>query len=348
MDFALRLQAHQTAAPGNLIDAAKAAERDGLATIWSAEAGHDPFLPLSVAASVTRSIGLGTGIAVAYARSPFSTAQLAWDLQRFSGGRFRLGLATQVRAHIERRYGTPWPGGIEALEEYVQCCRAVWHSFQTGQKPAFEGRHYRFNLLNPEFNAGPLPADQADIPVWVAAVGPRSARLAGKLAHGIHVHAFHTEAYLRDALVPAAAAGRREAGSARRIEATCPVFAGMAHDDAQARLLRDEMRESIAFYASTPAYRPVLESAGCDAIHAPLRQMTREGRWSEMASLVDDSILDRFVVVDSPKRLAERLAAKYKGLLTELALYRDAGRFAGSNDWIDLIDGLRGPSAAAH
>jgi probable F420-dependent oxidoreductase len=289
-------------------------------------------------------VGLGTGIAIAYAHSPFSTAQAAWDLQRFSRGRFKLGLATQVKAHIERRYGVPWPGGVGALEEYVACCRAVWKAFQSGTKPAFEGRHYRCTLINPEFNPGPLPQGQDDIPVWLAAVGTHSARLAGRVAHGLHVHAFHTDGYLREVLMPEVTRGRAEAGGVfdpdRPIEATCSVFAGIAHDERQARIIRDRMREYVAFYASTPAYKPVLEHAGCADIHEPLRLMTRQDRWADMPALVDDAILDKFLVVDAPKRLGERLAKKYDGLLTELALYREGGQFASEKDWDDLLTGL--------
>jgi len=340
MQFCLRLQPPEIATAEALIAASRRAEGMGFGTIWSSEAGHDPFFSLPIVAANTKKIALGSAIAVAYARSPFSTAQVAWDLQRLSQGRFRLGLATQVKAHIERRYSMTWPGGVEALEEYVNCCKAVWHTFQTGEKPDFHSDHYRFTLMNPEFNPGPLPEAHADVPVWLGAVGPVAGRVAGRVAHGLHVHAFHTDGYLREVLLPAMREGRRQANSTRPIEATCSVFAGIAHDDKQARVIRDRMREFIAFYASTPAYLPVLQHAGCEAIHAPLRAMTRAGQWDQMPALVDDTILDKFLVVDAPRRLGERLAAKYGGLLTEVALYRDGGQFASERDWQELLEGL--------
>lgn len=345
MDYALRLQAGEWTTPQAMTATAQRAEALGFATIWTSEAGHDPYLPVMGIAAATQSVKTGTAIAVAYARSPYSTATAAWDLQRYSGGRFRLGLATQVKAHIERRYSTPWPGGVGALEEYIACCRAIWSTFQTGVKPAFHGEHYRFDLVNPEFNPGPLPEGQDDIPIWLAAVNALSAKLAGKVAHGLHVHAFHTQAYLRDVLLPAVRDGRAQASDAalarRPIEATCSMFAGIAHDDAQAKAIRDTMRKFVAFYASTPAYKPVLDHEGCGEIHAPLRAMTREGRWSEMPALVDDSILDRFLVVDSPRRLGRRIAGKYRGLLTEVSLYREGGQFASEADWAELLAGLK-------
>jgi len=345
MDYALRLQAGEWATPQAMTATAQRAEALGFATIWTSEAGHDPYLPVMGIAAATRAVRTGTAIAVAYARSPWSTASASWDLQRYSGGRFVLGLATQVKAHIERRYSSPWPGGVGALEEYVACCRAIWRSFQTGEKPSFEGANYRYNLINPEFNPGPLPEAQADIPVWLAAVNALSAKLAGRVAHGLHVHAFHTQGYLRDVLMPAVRAGRGEttvAGLAQRpMDATCSVFAGIAHDERQVKVIRDTMRDFIAFYASTPAYKPVLDHEGCGDIHAPLRAMTREGRWKEMAALVDDAILDKFLVVDTPRRLGRRINEKYKGLLTEVSLYREGGQFASEADWAELLAGLK-------
>jgi probable F420-dependent oxidoreductase len=316
------------------------AESLGMAGIWSAEAARDPFLPLAVAAGPTVRLQLGTGIAVAYARAPYATAIASWDLQRLTGGRFRLGLATQVRAHIERRFGMSWPGGVGALREYVQTMRAVWRTFQTGERPDFEGRHYRFTLMNPEFQPEPLPEDHSHIPVWLAAVGPASARLAGEVADGLHVHAFHTPGYLRDVVFRAVHEGREQAGAAPGIEATCPVFAGTAHDDAQARELREEFRTALAFYASTRGYLPVLEYEGLGALQAPLAELARERRWDDMPALIDDEVLDRFVVIDEPVRLARRLLERYDGLLTELALYRGGDRFASDEDMALLVEEL--------
>ncbi len=343
MDYSLRLQPADIESIDTLTRSVRWADEMGFGSVWSSEAGHDPFISMPLVAAASPRLRIGTGIAVAYARSPFAVAQIAWDIQRYAAGRFRLGLATQVKAHIERRYGAAWPGGSAALREYVACCRAVWRSFQTGEKPAFRGERYQYTLMNPEFDPGPLPPAWADIPVWLAAVGPRAARLAGEIGDGLHIHAFHTESFLREVVVPAFLGGQGAAGKTPVLNSACPVFSGIVHDDSQARKLRDVMRGYIAFYASTPAYKPVLDHIGCGEIHAPLRALSRSGGWDRMGELVGDDILDRFCVFDAPYRLGQRLAAKYDGLLTEIAVYKEGGQFAGGEDWAQLLEGLKSP-----
>ena len=313
-------------------------------TVWCAEAARDPFIALGIAAASTDRVQIGTGIAVAYGRSPYATAQAAWELQQLSGGRMHLGLATQVRAHIERRYGVAWPGGVSALREYVMCCRAIWHTWQTGLMTAFEGEHFRFLLSNPEFSPGPLPATHAEIPVWIAAVTRRSARLAGEIGDGLHVHAFHTAEYLRDVVLAEANQVRRARGEATPIQASCPVLAGVAHDDHEAAQLRRELRATIAFYASTRGYLDVLSDAGLGDLHEPLKLLARAGRWGDMPALIDDAVLDRFVLIDEPAALARRLRDRYEGLLSEITLYRTSDRFATDDDLSVLIKGIASPS----
>jgi probable F420-dependent oxidoreductase len=320
-------------------------ERAGMATMWSSESARDPFLPLAIAAGASTAIALGTGIAVAYARSPYATAQSAWDLQRFSGGRFRLGLATQVRAHVERRFGMPWPGGVGALRDYILCCRAIWHNWQHGGTPDYVGETYRFTLTNPEFRPEPFAGEEWRIPLWIAAVGARSARLAGELGEGLHIHAFHTPRYLSSVVLAAAAEGRSAAGRSDPLAATCPVMSGIVHDEAQERELREAAKGHIAFYASTPAYLPVLEAEGLEELHAPLRAMSREKRWGEMAALIDNEVVDLFAVFDEPVALARRLRERYDGILTELALYRGGDRFATDDDMAAFLEVLAADSA---
>jgi probable F420-dependent oxidoreductase len=317
-----------------------AAEARGAGAVWTSESGVDPYVPLAVAAAVPGRVGLGTSIAVAYGRSPYSTAQAAWHLQRLSLGRLRLGLATQVRPHIERRYGMPWPGGVGAMREYVACCRAIWRSWQTGEPPAFEGEHYRYTLTNPEFEPGPVPDAYADVPIWLAAVGRLSARLAGEIAEGLLVHAFHTERHLRDVLMPEVAAGRLLAGRSDGARVGGVVFGGIAHDDTQARTMRDGFRRHVAFYGSTKAYRDVMDSAGAGELYEPLRALSRAGAWTEMADLVSDELLDQFVVIDEPRALGRRLAARYGGVMTSLSLYDGGDEFARGKDWVELQAGL--------
>ncbi|HEY1778705.1 MAG TPA: TIGR03617 family F420-dependent LLM class oxidoreductase [Solirubrobacteraceae bacterium] len=344
MEYAIRIQ--DTSSAERIAAAARQAQSVGMVGLWCGEAGRDPFLPLGFAAQATTSLLVGTGIAVAYARSPYAVAQTAWDLQRISHGRMRLGLGTQVRAHVERRFGMPWPGGVAAMREYVLVLRAVWHAFRTAERPSFEGNIWRFTLLNPEF----LPEASEEvrpIPVWIAAVGRRNAHLAGEVGDGIHVHAFHTEAFLRDVLIPAARRGREEAGRTDPVQATCPVFAAIVHGEDDIRRYRDYFRRQIAFYGSTKEYLPVLTHSGLEHLHPALRDLAREGRWDEMASQVDDEVVDAFVVLDEPVALGRRLREKYDGLLTELALYRRAGEDADGEDLAMLISGLRGPGVAA-
>ncbi len=323
------------------------ADEQGFSTLWASEAGHDPFLPLVAASEVSNRLELGTGIAVAFARTPFATAQVSWDLQHFSGGRFRLGLGSQVRAHVERRYGATWHGAVTQLREYVECCRAIWASWQTGELHEYRGDVYRFELSNPEFEPSPLPEGRAPVPVWIAAVGPRMARLAGELADGVHVHAFHTPEYLRERFMPSIHEGRAAAGhEGADVEASSPVMAGVAHDDTEVEALRAHFRSHVAFYASTRAYRPVLEHLGCEELQRPLRDLSSEGRWDDMAALIPEDVLDAFVVVDEPASLGRRLRERYEGILTELSLYRGGDRFTGPADWEALLAALSSPSAS--
>lgn len=322
------------------IDAVRRAEASGVAAIWSSETGHDPFLPLGLAAANSARVHLGTAIAVAYGRSPYATAQVAWDLQRLSRGRFRLGLATQVKPHIERRYGVDWPGGAGALREYVECCRAVWRTWQTGERASFTGRRYRFTLTNPEFEPGPLPDGQAPIPVWLGAVGTISARMAGEVADGILIHSFHTDSYLREVVFAAVAEGRAAVGRPGRPPARSLVFGGIAHDEDEAQVVRDGFRRHVAFYGSTRGYLPVLEQLGAADLHEPLRHLSRTGGWDRMPELIDEDLLDQFVVVDEPRTLGRRLAQRYDGLLDALSLYEGGARFARKEDWPELLAGL--------
>lgn len=344
VEYAIRIQ--DTSRAEHVAATAGRAQSLGMVGLWCGEAGRDPFLPLGFAAQATTSLLVGTGIAVAYARSPYAVAQTAWDLQRISQGRMRLGLGTQVRAHVERRFGMPWPGGADAMREYVLVLRAVWHAFRTAERPSFEGNIWRFTLLNPEF----LPEATEEvrpIPIWIAAAGKRNAHVAGEVGDGLHVHAFHTESFLRDVLIPAARRGREEAGRTDPLQATCPVFAAIVRSQDDVRKYRDYFRRQIAFYGSTKEYLPVLTHSGLEHLHPRLRDLAREGRWDEMTSQVDDEVVDAFVVLDEPGALARRLREKYDGLLTELALYRRAGEDAQGEDLAALIRGLRDPGGGA-
>lgn len=309
------------------------AERLGAAALWSSEAGHDPFLLAQDAVTATRTVSVGTAIAVSYARTPMATATAAWHLQRRSGGRFVLGLGTQVPQHVERRYGAPWLGGVAPTREYVEVLRHIWAHWQHRSEPAYVGRHYRFTLASPEFDPAPLPEHHTPIPIWLAAVGPGMARLSGEVADGVHVHSFHTPEHLASRLLPAIDDGVDRANRSARPVTSSPVFAGVAHDAAEAAALRDHFAAHVAFFASTPAYRPVLDWGGWGDVQTTLRDLVRGKQWGELAHHVPDEMFDAFVTIAGPRELGTILAARYSGLLDQLGLYRGGDRFMDDHDW---------------
>ena len=300
---------------GQIPEIAAAAERIGFDALWSTETQHDPFLPLALAAEHTQRLHLGTAIAVGFARSPATLAYTAWDLADYSRGRFILGLGTQVRAHIRRRFGMPWPDSPAGkLRELVGAIRAFWRCWQSGEPLAFRGEHYRLNLMTPFFNPGPI--DRPEIPIYLAGVNTALCRLAGEIADGIHAHPYHSERYLREAVEPAVAAGADRAGRNRRdVSISVTAFAVTSPDEA------DLVRAQIAFYASTPTYRPVMAFHGWGETADRLREFARTAAWAEMPSLITDEMLQTFAVTASPDELGVALRARYGGLADRLTLY---------------------------
>ena len=303
-------------------DVARAAEEAGIAALWTAETSHDPFLPLALAAEHTERLELGTAIAVAFARSPLVTAATAWDLARQSRGRFLLGLGTQVRAHVERRFGMQWSGRpVAQLREYVAVVHAAWDSWQTGMRPSFRGDHYRFTLMSPLFDPGPI--DHPDIPVYLAGVGAGMTRLAGEVADGLIVHPLHSRAYLADVVLPAVAEGVHDAGrEAGAVTIAASVI--VATSDAEAA----EARRTIAFYASTPTYRGVLEHHGWASVADRLSEHARRRRWDELAAEVTDDMLETFAVIAAPEELRSAIKRHADGLVERVAPYPPFGSSA--------------------
>ena len=240
---------------------AQAAEAIGFDTMWASETQHDPFLPLGVAALHTDRIGLGTAIAVAFARNPTSAAHLAWDLQEASAGRFILGLGTQVQAHIERRFGMPWGPPAARLREFILAMRAVWEAWQSGGRLNFRGEHYKLTLMAPFFSPG--PSAYSPIPVYIAAVNAQMCQLAGELCQGLHVHPFHTTRYLREQILPNVQGGLEQAGRRRSdIALASSVFVITGETAEELAATREQIRSQVAFYASTPSYSKVMELHG--------------------------------------------------------------------------------------
>ena len=319
---------------------ARAAEELGFAGLWASETKHDAFLPLAVAADATRSLALGTSVAIAFSRSPMETAQTAWDLQNLSEGRFILGLGTQVRAHVERRFSMPFDRPANRLREYILSLRAIWESFQTEGPLNFEGEFYRHTLMTPFFNPGPI--GHPEIPVFIAGVNTRLARLAGELCDGFHVHPFHSPEYVRRTVKPAIAEGARQAGrDPDCVELATSVFV-VPGEGEPAAAGRESVRSQIAFYASTPTYRPVLEAHGWEEVGERLGVLAREKKWSEMPHLVTDEMLDAFAVRAAPDELGPALNERYEGLIDRVALYLPFVPGERDGLWQTVIESARG------
>lgn len=339
MDLEIRLS-HRVE-PERASEQTRWAEAIGARSVWSSEAGCDPFLPLVAAATASKTIEIGTGIAVAYGRTPYACAQSAWYLHRISGGRMVLGLGTQVKAHIERRYGVPWPGAGRALAEYIACVRELWRSWRDGDSPSFQGERWCATLGNPEFNPKPLPEGVGSIPVWIASVGPALLRAAAGVSDGVHFHAFTTADYLRSTLHPAIAESRASAGAKTPFRAACCVLSGVVHDDAQHAAMTEHFRKVIAFYGSTPSYRPVLESVGFGDLSPALHALSRARAWEQMSALVPDDLVDRMVLLDSPSALGKRMVERYRGTLDQVSIFRGGDQFMSTDDWGELARSIR-------
>jgi probable F420-dependent oxidoreductase len=305
------------------------------------EAGHDPFLPLMIAAEHTQRITLGTNVAIAFPRSPFVTAQIAWDLQRLSRGRFKLGIGTQVKGHNERRYSTPWTGPPgPRLREYVQCLKAIFDTFQNGTKPAFQGEHYQFTLISPFFNAGPI--DEGNVPVYVSALNTYMARMAGELCDGVLLHPLGTHSYTRDVVMPAIAAGANKAGrdtSAVDIVAAPFIITGkdrVAIDTALA-----PVRQQIAFYSSTRTYHTVLNFHGWDELGPQLHALSLEGKWGEMMNLITDDMLEEIAVIGTYDEIAPKINERWGSVCSTIFLALGAHLWQDEKEIGDLVRALK-------
>jgi probable F420-dependent oxidoreductase len=298
----------------------RAAEDLGFEGLWTSETKHDSFLPLAVAASSTQRMDLGTSIAIAFSRSPMVTAQISWDLQDLSGGRFILGLGTQVKAHITRRFGMPWDRPAARLKDYILALRAIWKSFQMEAPLNHEGEFYRHTLITPFFNPGPI--EHPEIPIYIAGVNTRLASLAGELCDGFHVHPFHTPAYVEQVVKPAIAEGAgKEGRNPEDVTLATSVFVVTGENKKEVEDQREKIRARAAFYASTPTYRTVLDAHGWGEIGEKLGKLARNKRWDEMPNLITDEMLRTFVVEAAPDEIGPALKERYEGLIDRVALY---------------------------
>jgi probable F420-dependent oxidoreductase len=320
---------------------AERAARLGYDGFFTAETGHEPFLPLVLASQAAPELTLGTAIAVAFPRSPMNMAQIAWDLAGISHGKLILGLGTQVKAHIVRRFSGEWFSPGPRMRDYIASLRAIWNSFQTGESLRYEGEFYKFSLITPFFNPGPI--DDPDIPVAIAGVGPYMARLAGEVCQGFHVHPFHTVKYLDDVVLPrmkeGAAAADRDLSDIDRIS-TVMVVTGRNNDEIEAG--KAAIKTQIAFYASTPDYLPVLETHGWD-VGEQLSALARRGEWHKMGSLITDEILHEVAVVAPFDSLGQEIRARYGDRLQRVGYYSLQTDVEWPEEiWRDLVSSTRG------
>jgi probable F420-dependent oxidoreductase len=300
-------------------EAARAAEDAGFDAFASPEIANDPFAPLALAAVSTERIQLRTAIAVAFARSPMVVANIAWDLQVNSKGRFVLGLGTQVKGHNERRFSVRWSQPGTRLREYVEALRAIWRCWEKGEPLAYEGNHYRFTLMTPEFS--PPPSGLPPVPIYIAAVRPAMLRLAGRVCDGVRLHGFCTRRYLAEVALPNLEGALRECGRARASFEICGGgFIATGRDDAAVAKAVESIRYRIAFYGSTRTYLPVLQLHGWHDLGAELHRLSREGRWTEMAARVSDDVVREFTAAARYDQLGRAIAERFGGYSDSIEL----------------------------
>lgn len=308
---------------GNSIDEAKAEGYDGG---WVIETKHDPFLLLNTAACHETGLQLGTAVAVAFARTPMLLALVGNDLHLATKGNFVLGLGTQIKPHIERRFSMPWGKPATRMREMITGIHAIWDSWETGGRLDFAGEYYQHTLMTPAFSPGPNPYGRP--PIYVGALGPAMTELAGQYADGLVVHRFMTERFLREVTLP-----RLEAGLAKRklplkepFQLVFPPFVSAGDSPEELEEKIEETRSQISFYSSTPAYRPVLELHGWSEIGEQLHALSREDKWSDMAKLVTDEMLETFSVVGTTKEVKGQLEKRFDGAIDRIVLYpKNAG-----------------------
>ncbi|MBI4517824.1 MAG: TIGR03617 family F420-dependent LLM class oxidoreductase [Deltaproteobacteria bacterium] len=309
-----------TASPIEAVNFVRSAEQMGFDALWTAEAAHEPFFPLVLAAEHSERIKLGTAIAVAFPRSPMTYAQIAWDLQVLSKGRFILGLGTQVKGHNERRFGVKWEHPGPKLREMIQVIRAVWDCWQNGTKPSFAGRFYNFTLMTPFFSPGPI--EWPHIPIYIAGVNEYMCQLAGELCDGFHVHPFHSLKYLNETVFPNIRKGLHKAGrkpSDCALSTTAFVLTGANRDEIEAA--KRPVRQQMAFYASTRTYARVLEAHGWGDTCLRLNERAAKGDWVGMADEITDEMLEVYAVAGTYDEIAGKVKAKYAGILDRVAFY---------------------------
>jgi probable F420-dependent oxidoreductase len=319
---------------------AKTAEAAGFDGLWSSESGNDPFLPLAIAADQTHRIQVGTAVTVAFGRSPMTVAYSAWDLARLSHGRFILGLGTQVKGHIERRYGMPWGAPAARMREYIEALRAIFECWAAGgSRLSYQGQFYRFSLMTPFFT--PPMHDHWRIPIYLSGLNRQISRLAGELCEGFIVHPFHTARYLREQVMPNIEQGLGRAGRRRQdFSIASTVFVILGTSDEERAREREAIRRQLAFYASTRTYKPVFDLHGWGEVTLRLNELAAKGEWERMTAEVSDEIVDTFAMTGSPAEIRRQVEARYDGLLDRVAFYH--WNTAPGPAWREVVEAFKG------
>ncbi len=303
---------------GTVPAAARAIEAAGYDGIFSFEGQHDPFFPLLLAAEHTEQVQLTTAVAIAFARNPMTLAQTAYDLQLASHGRFRLGLGTQIKPHIEKRFSMTWSQPVPRMRELVLAIRAIWARWHEGTPLDFRGEFYRHTLMTPFFDPGPSPYGLPGI--FLAGVGPRMTEMAGEVADGFIVHPFGTARSVRELTIAALARGAARSGRALAdIEVAFPLMAIVADTDEELLRGRDSMRPRLAFYGSTPAYKVVLDVHGWGDLQPELNRLSKAGDWATMSALVTDEMIDAFCVQGRPEEIGGIVRDRFGGLVQRVS-----------------------------
>ena len=303
--------------------AAQEAEAAGYSGAWTAETNHDPFLPLVLAAEHTQRLEIGTSIAVAFARNPMLLANIGWDLQAYSKGRFMLGLGSQIKPHITKRFSMEWSHPAPRMREMIMAIRAIWDTWENGTPLAFRGDFYTHTLMTPFFT--PERADLAGFgtpKIFLAGVGELMTEVAGEVCDGFICHGFTTERYLREVTLPALQRGRAKAGKTMEgFEIVGPSFVVSGNTEEELAAATAGTRQQIAFYGSTPAYKGVLDLHGWGGLHDEMNSLSKQSKWVEMGNLVDDEVLNTFAVVGEPEQIAPELLRRYSDVIQRISFY---------------------------
>ncbi|HAP77654.1 MAG TPA: LLM class F420-dependent oxidoreductase [Acidimicrobiaceae bacterium] len=320
---------------------AKELEAAGYSGAWTAETSHDPFFPLLLGAEHTETLELGTSIAVAFARNPMTLANIGWDLQAYSKGRFMLGLGSQIKPHITKRFSMEWSHPAPRMREMIMAIRAIWDTWENGTPLAFRGDFYTHTLMTPFFTP-----DRADLAgfgtpkIFLAGVGELMTEVAGEVCDGFLCHGFTTEKYLREVTIPALARGRAKAGKTMEgFEIVGPSFVVTGNTEEEMAAAAAGTRQQIAFYGSTPAYRGVLEAHGWGGLQDELNTLSKQGKWVEMGNLITDEILNTFAVVGEPETVAPELHRRYGDVIQRISFY--APYKSDPERWRGVLDALK-------